>query len=183
MVYSNRLSVSIPARASAWRSAARSSRPSAATSRSAPSQAKPPHSLSPSRSTRRGRPAEVRSPPRGRRPRVAFQAVEQELHDFSYIVSHDLAASFRHASEFSRLLLGDLDHDLTARQHAYAEHIQRANANCQAMIEQLLVYSRAQQKPLKLALEGATPTMQFALLKLVSAMEASCAEVSIEPLG
>jgi light-regulated signal transduction histidine kinase (bacteriophytochrome) len=131
----------------------------------------------------RGRPAEVRSPPRGRRPRVAFQAVEQELHDFSYIVSHDLAASFRHASEFSRLLLGDLDHDLTARQHAYAEHIQRANANCQAMIEQLLVYSRAQQKPLKLALEGATPTMQFALLKLVSAMEASCAEVSIEPLG
>jgi light-regulated signal transduction histidine kinase (bacteriophytochrome) len=125
----------------------------------------------------------LRDVSRGRSSRAAFQAIEQELHDFNDIVSHDLAAPFRHVSEFSRLLLGDLDCELTDRQHLYADHVSRANANCQAMIEQLLIFSRAQQKALKPTLEGATATMQFALLKLVQAVEAICAEVSIEPLG
>jgi light-regulated signal transduction histidine kinase (bacteriophytochrome) len=119
----------------------------------------------------------------GRRSRVTFQALERELHDFSYIVSHDLAASLRHVSEFSRLLLGDLDNGLSERQQLYAQHIQRANANCQAMIEQLLVYSRAQQKPLSSRRQDAAATMQLALLKLAEAVEEAGADVQIEPLG
>ena len=119
----------------------------------------------------------------GRRPRLAFQALEQELHDFSYIVSHDLAASLRHVSEFSRLLLGDIEAGLSQRQQVYADNIQRANANCQAMIEQLLVYSRTQQRPLSITRQAATATVQFALLKLAEPMDACGADVRIEALG
>ena len=41
---------------------------------------------------------------------------EQELRSFSYIVSHDMAASLRHLTWFSRLLLGELGEELTDRE-------------------------------------------------------------------
>lgn len=109
--------------------------------------------------------------------------VEQELQNFSYIVSHDLAASLRHMSEFSRLLVGDLGEALTERQRAYAERISVANEQCQLMMEQLLAFSRLQQKPLERILQDATPALQFAALKLDGALKVTRAELSIEPLG
>lgn len=110
-------------------------------------------------------------------------AVEQELQDFSYIVSHDLAASLRHMAEFSRLLVGDLNGGLTGRQRAYAERIAAANEKCQLMMEQLLVFSRLQQKPLERVLQDATPALRFAELKLDGALKIARAELTIEPLG
>ena len=110
-------------------------------------------------------------------------AVEQELQNFSYIVSHDLAASLRHMSEFSRLLVGDLGEDLTDRQRAFAERIAEANEKCQLMMEQLLAFSRLQQKPLERVRQDATPALQFAALKLDGALKINHAELSIEPLG
>jgi light-regulated signal transduction histidine kinase (bacteriophytochrome) len=109
--------------------------------------------------------------------------VEQELQNFSYIVSHDLAASLRHMSEFSRLLVGDLGEGLTERQRAYAERISEAHEKCQLMMEQLLAFSRLQQKPLERVRQDATPAMQFAALKLDGALKITRAELSIEPLG
>jgi hypothetical protein len=109
--------------------------------------------------------------------------VEQELREFSYIVSHDLGASFRHLSEFARLLLGELGETLTDRQQAHAEHIRAASAKCQWMMEQLLAFSRLQQKTLERATQDATGIMNLAAMQLADEIEIAEAEVSIDSLG
>jgi light-regulated signal transduction histidine kinase (bacteriophytochrome) len=110
-------------------------------------------------------------------------AAEEELQSFSYIVSHDLAASFRHVSEFSRLLLGELPEGLTARQQVHATHIRAATENCQMMMEQLLAYSRVQQKSLEKVWQDANTSIQLSVLQLSARAAAAGADLLIEPLG
>jgi light-regulated signal transduction histidine kinase (bacteriophytochrome) len=71
--------------------------------------------------------------------------VQEELRDFSYIVSHDLASEFRYVAEFSKLLLKDLPGDSEAR--SSADFVCSAALRCQAMLDQVRVYSRAQRRP------------------------------------
>ena len=127
-------------------------------------------------------PRRARAPsPRPNPERAA--SVEQELADFSYIVSHDGEAAVRHITAFSRLLIDDFEGELTERQEAYAGHVQAAGARCQAMMEQLLVFSRVQRKALEPVLRDATPTMQLALLELVTEGRTIDADITLEPLG
>ena len=114
-------------------------------------------------------------------PRTA--ALELELQAFSYIVSHDLAASFRHVSEFSRLLVAEFGAELTGPQQAYATRVKASTETCQQMMEQLLVFSRVQQRIMEPAYKDATPAMELARLHLAKEIEAAGAVVSIEPLG
>jgi light-regulated signal transduction histidine kinase (bacteriophytochrome) len=109
--------------------------------------------------------------------------VEGELKEFSYIVSHDLAASFRHLAGFSQLLLGDLGESLSTRQQGHADHIRAASDKCLAMMEQLLVFSRVQQKTLLRVRRDATPAMRLALLHLARELREAGAEILLEPLG
>jgi light-regulated signal transduction histidine kinase (bacteriophytochrome) len=111
------------------------------------------------------------------------EAVEQELQDFCYTVSHDLAASFRHLSAFSRLLVEDFEGSLTSRQRAYADQIRSANTRCQLMMEQLLVFSRAQQRVLAPSRLDASMTMEQAMLQLAHDGPPLDAEIELEPLG
>jgi light-regulated signal transduction histidine kinase (bacteriophytochrome) len=108
---------------------------------------------------------------------------EWELQEFSYIVSHDLAASFRHVAEFSRLLVGEFGEGLTAPQQAYAARVSAATAKCQLMMEQLLIFSRVQQKSLENGRHDAALMMELALSHLAPEVRAAGAEVLIEPLG
>jgi signal transduction histidine kinase len=109
-------------------------------------------------------------------------AIEKELSEFSYIVSHDLAASCRHLSQFSQLLLRNLG-DLTDPQRSYANHIRAAGEKCQMMMEQLLLFSRIQQRELKRELREATLLAEAAFLQLSHQVREAEAIVSIEPLG
>jgi light-regulated signal transduction histidine kinase (bacteriophytochrome) len=113
----------------------------------------------------------------------ADAAAERELQEFSYIVSHDLAASFRHLAGFSRLLVGELGDDLSIRQRDYADHIRAAADKCHAMVEQLLAFSRVQQKTLQRVRQDAAPSMQLAMLGLARQIREAEAEISVEPLG
>jgi light-regulated signal transduction histidine kinase (bacteriophytochrome) len=122
-------------------------------------------------------------PPLERPPSVAPGSAEEELQAFSYIVSHDLAMSFRHVAEFSRLLMVELGDGLTERQQTYAEHVAAASARCQMMIEQLLAFSRVQQRALEPSLQDATLAMRLALLRLAVKVQLADAEAEIEPLG
>jgi len=108
--------------------------------------------------------------------------LEQELKDFSYMVSHDLAASFRHVSEFSRLLTAELGSGLTARQRTHADYIHSAAVRCQAMMDQMLAFSQAQQVAVAPVRHDATLTMQLAMRQLTS-LERSGAKVTLAPLG
>lgn len=107
---------------------------------------------------------------------------ERELQEFSYIVSHDLATTCRHVAEFSRLLLGELGENITSRQRAHAERIRAATDKNQLMMEQLLAFSRAQQKTLDKALHDPMPALKTALLQL-GLDEAAGVDLLIEPLG
>jgi len=111
------------------------------------------------------------------------RATELELKSFSYIVSHDLAASLRHVTEFSRLLLDGLSDDLTPLQQDHATHVRRAADNCQLMMEQLLVFSRIQQNPLQTMHQDASTMVEFSLLPVKTLPGAIGAEFDISPLG
>jgi len=108
--------------------------------------------------------------------------LEEELQAFSYTVSHDLSSCFRHVSEFSRLLLVETNATGSARQRNHAEFVRRAADRCQLMLDQLLTYSRVQQKPLSPARHDATASAQLAIARL-EALSAVHAQISIEPLG
>jgi signal transduction histidine kinase len=113
----------------------------------------------------------------------ARRDVEQELQDFSYQVSHDLAAALRQVTAFSQLLLEESGSALSERQRSHAERITAANTQCQAMMEQLLVFSRAQQKALVIGRQAATPIVELAKLQCSMEVYAQGSEVAIAPLG
>lgn len=110
-------------------------------------------------------------------------SVEKELSEFSYIVSHDLAASCRHLAQFSQLLLKDLGPLLTEPQRNYAHHIQAAGEKCQAMMEKLLAFSRIQSRELNVAPHDVAAIVGAAQLQLSDQARACGAEIAVEASG
>jgi signal transduction histidine kinase len=110
-------------------------------------------------------------------------SVEKELGEFSYIVSHDLATSCRHLAQFSQLLLKDLGPLLTEPQRNYAKHIQAAGEKCQAMMEQLLVFSRIQSRELNARPHDVGAVIDAARLQLGEKIRASGAEIAVDGAG
>jgi light-regulated signal transduction histidine kinase (bacteriophytochrome) len=116
------------------------------------------------------------------RPEDRAADAERELEEFSYIVSHDLAAACRHVAEFSRLLLGELGEDLTSRQKSHVDRIRTATDKSQLMMEQLLSFSRVQQKTLDKVWQDPLPALRLAMAQL-ALVEAAGVELTVEPLG
>jgi light-regulated signal transduction histidine kinase (bacteriophytochrome) len=108
---------------------------------------------------------------------------DEELQSFSYMVSHDMAASVRHLTEFSRMLLGELGEGLTRRQQTRAEQIRVAGDNCVMMLDQLLIFSRVQQRTLAKVRQDANSTLRLPMLLLAAQAQAAGAEISLEQLG
>jgi len=113
----------------------------------------------------------------------AFERVEEELREFSYIVSHDLAASFRHLSQFSRLLVNEIRGGMTDNQRLYAAQIDRAALRCQTMMERLLTFSRVQQKYLTVASNDAVRLIEGVLMQLSEQRAKINPSIEIAPLG
>ena len=117
--------------------------------------------------------------PVSRRPSTA----EEELQSFSYMVSHDMAASVRHLTEFSRILLGELGGDLTGKQQIHADQIRAAGDNCVMMLDQLLIFSRVQQRTLAKVRQNAGATIRLPMLLLAAQAQTAGAEIALESLG
>jgi PAS domain S-box-containing protein len=69
-------------------------------------------------------------------------AANQELDAFSYSISHDLRAPLRAMQGFSEALLEDYGERLDATGHDYARRIVAASRQMDALIQDLLAYSR-----------------------------------------
>jgi PAS domain S-box-containing protein len=69
-------------------------------------------------------------------------AANQELDAFSYSISHDLRAPLRAMQGFSEALLEDYGERLDATGHDYARRIGAASRQMDALIQDLLAYSR-----------------------------------------
>jgi len=116
-------------------------------------------------------------------PTDRSEAAERELQTFSYLVSHDLAASLRQVTEFSRLLAPQSEAGLDGEDGLHARLLLNASAKCQLMLEQLLVFSRAQQKALARTPQDATAILRLPLLRLASRVNAAGGDIAIAPLG
>ena len=78
-----------------------------------------------------------------------LQALNQELADFSYAVSHDLRAPLRHIDGFARLLEKELGAPGGKAGH-YLATIGAAARRMDGLLEDLLRFSRAAREPLAL---------------------------------
>lgn len=77
-------------------------------------------------------------------------AANQELDAFSYSISHDLRAPLRAMQGFSEALLEDYGERLDATGHDYAGRIVAASRQMDALIQDLLAYSRLVRVEVKL---------------------------------
>jgi light-regulated signal transduction histidine kinase (bacteriophytochrome) len=117
-----------------------------------------------------------------REPALPAHGAEQELAEFSYIVSHDLAASFRHIREFSRFLVAELgERPSAALEHAH--FVQAAAEKCQTMLDALLTYSRVQQRALSLADCNMRDVVEMAVLQLGSQIREAASILQLEIEG
>ena len=114
-------------------------------------------------------------------PRV--QALEAELADFSYIVSHDMMAKFRHVKGFAELLGQDLGADLSPASGGKLDRIRCAAEEGQAMLTELLQFSRIQQAPLELQSCDAAGLIDATRLQMGPQIRESGATFEVEPLG
>jgi light-regulated signal transduction histidine kinase (bacteriophytochrome) len=108
---------------------------------------------------------------------------EHELQTLSYVVAHDLSASIRYMTSFSRMFAAEFGGDLTKKQKLYADQLEAAGIHCAAMLEQLMVYSQVQGRSLVKGLHDPTPVIRLQGLRLTAGAESGLAEILVEPLG
>lgn len=68
--------------------------------------------------------------------------VEREYQDFVYTVSHDLNAPLRHVKEFTKLLIGNREDNLTQEEQEYVHFINQSLQRIDDMQNALLTFSR-----------------------------------------
>ena len=76
-----------------------------------------------------------------------LEAKNRELETFTYSVSHDLKAPLRGIEGYSRLLLTDHAENLNREGRAFLQTIRRSAGQMSSLIDDLLTYSRLEQRP------------------------------------
>lgn len=114
--------------------------------------------------------------------RTGTESATAELHRFEYVVSHDLAEPLRSMRGFATLLQTRYATTLDESGQAFVGEISAAADRMQAMIDDLLTYSRAGRvSPRFDAVPLASPT-EAALQSLRATIEARGAEISVGTL-
>jgi len=108
--------------------------------------------------------------------------LEQELNDFTYIVSHDLAASFRHITGFSDLLARNFSDVSSQDQGVYVGLIRDAAQKCECMLDKLHAYSRVLNAPMNLEDCDVTRVLDVVRLRLSASIKECGAQFDIGQL-
>lgn len=107
----------------------------------------------------------------------------QELEQFAYVASHDLQEPLRKIKAFSDLLAKELNLDSHEDAELYMERIVSAASRMQGLINDLLNYSRASRKGLKLEKVQLNDVMDLVLDDLSVSIKEKEASIKVEPLG
>jgi PAS domain S-box-containing protein len=111
-------------------------------------------------------------------------AANQELDAFSYSISHDLRAPLRAMQGFSEALLEDYAERLDATGHDYAQRIVAASRQMDALIQDLLAYSRLVRAEVSLDRVSLETVVDEACGPLELAVKERGGEIIVErPLG
>jgi signal transduction histidine kinase len=103
----------------------------------------------------------------------------RELDTFAYSVSHDLRAPLRAMTGFSQALLEDFGPRLDPKAREYAERIVRGGQRMNALIEDLLAYSRLTRAELTLVQVDLTGVVDEVLASLAGEVERRGAKVDV----
>lgn len=109
--------------------------------------------------------------------------VEHELGELAYIIAHDLGAVLRQLKGVVDLILRDLEPTKVERHQVLLKHLDAASKNGQEMISALSAYSSVQVHDLRRETYTAEDLVNEALRELGSTIEASGAEIVVDPLG
>jgi two-component system, OmpR family, phosphate regulon sensor histidine kinase PhoR len=115
-------------------------------------------------------------------PDARVPALEREFSEFAYIVSHDLAASFRHITGFSDLLARNIEGVPSPDQSIYVGLIRDAAQKCERMLEQLHAYSRVQKATINYAECDVGRILDIVRLQHSSAIKQASGQFAIAPL-
>ncbi|KAF0187708.1 MAG: PAS domain [Desulfobulbaceae bacterium] len=107
----------------------------------------------------------------------------QELQDFSYVISHDLQEPLMLIQAFSQRLRGIFPKDLPEKAEAYLERIINSAERMQLLINGLLYYSRIEKDAQPFTEVNLNSIIQAVLEDLSVKIEESGAVVFIEKLG
>jgi PAS domain S-box-containing protein len=112
----------------------------------------------------------------------ALEEVNAELNAFAYSVSHDLRAPLRSMQGFAEALLEDYGDRLDEVGRDYATRVVKASKRMDALIQDLLAYSRVSRTELDLQPVSLEQTVDSALVQLDEPRARAGAEVELGPL-
>ncbi|MBU1670701.1 MAG: HAMP domain-containing protein [Actinobacteria bacterium] len=112
----------------------------------------------------------------------ALQRSNAELEQFAYVASHDLQEPLRAVTSYAELLEMKYSDVLDERAMKYLGHMTGGVTRMQALINDLLSYSRVGTRGKELAPAGMDKALDEALQNLEKALEESGARVTRDPL-
>ena len=111
-----------------------------------------------------------------------LQRSNQELEQFAYISSHDLQEPLRKIANFSDMLLHQYQGQLDERAERYFGYITEGAKRLQALINDLLSYSRVGRAEMPLAPTSLEDILKGTFSDLQALIQESGAEISHDPL-
>jgi signal transduction histidine kinase len=111
-----------------------------------------------------------------------LQRSNEELEQFAYVASHDLQEPLRKISSFAQLLAAQYKDKLDADANEFIAYMVDGARRMQALIQNLLAYSRLGQKGKPFALADGDAVLKQALINLQGAIEDCGAVVTCDPL-
>jgi signal transduction histidine kinase len=116
---------------------------------------------------------------RVRRRTAALQETNEQLEAFTYTVAHDLRAPLRAMQGFSQALLEDYSAQLGASGQDYASRVIAAAQRMDALIQDLLAYSRLSRSHLTSEAVDLEPIVERVLLNFHTELRAKDAQVDL----